>query len=112
FNFTTIASLMGTTVSLPAGADTKTRENALGSAIDKPDVTLSKETPKATANTLISASADSPYAMEILVKAGGRYLPRAATKDADGLAFLRIKRNELYSVRLINRSDHDAAVTL
>ena len=104
FNLTTIASLIGVTVELPADATDEDRGKKLGDAIDKPEVHL--------ANTRISAGAGSPYAIEILVKAGAEPHPRAATKDDDGFAFLKIKRGEIYSVKLINDSPYDAAVTL
>ena len=40
------------------------------------------------------------------------FRPRAASKDEDGFAFLKINRDEIYAVKLINDSPHDAAVTL
>jgi hypothetical protein len=104
FNVTTIASLIGVTVELPADATDEERSKKLGDAIDKPEVHL--------ASTRISAGAGSPYAIEVLVKADGAPRPRAASKDDDGFAFLKIKRGEIYSIKLINDSPYDAAVTL
>ena len=40
------------------------------------------------------------------------YAPRAATLDQDGLAFLAIRRGEVYAVKVNNDSQSDAAVTL
>lgn len=104
FNVTTIASLIGLTANLPPKASDEAREVKLDDAIDAPKVGL--------ASTRISAGEGSPYAIEVLVKAGGDYRPRAASRDDDGFAFLKIRREETYAVRLINDSPHDAAVTL
>lgn len=104
FNVTTIASLIGLTTTLPASATDQARNEKVADAIDEPKVHL--------ANTRIAAGADSPYAIEILVKAGDDYRPRAASRDAEGLAFLKIHRDEIYAVKLINDSPHDAAATL
>ena len=38
--------------------------------------------------------------------------PRAAVLDKEGLAFVNIKRGEVYSARVTNRADHDVAATL
>ena len=103
-SFSTIASLIGVTVSMPADGTADERNDKLTKAVDDPNVHL--------AGTRISAASDSPYAIEVLVKVGADYRPRAATKDGDGFAFLKIKRGEAYEVRLINDSPHDAAVTL
>lgn len=104
FNVTTIASLIGLTAVLPPKEKEEARNETLAKALDNPQVHL--------ARTRIAAEGDSPYAIEILVKSGGDYLPRAASKDADGFAFLKIRRDELYAVKLINDSPNDAAVTL
>ena len=103
-NETTIATLIGVTATVPADATDEERDEKLTDAIDNPQVHL--------ANTRISAAGDSPYAIEILVKSSSDYRPRAASKDDDGFAFLRIRRGEVYAVKLINDSPHDAAVTL
>jgi hypothetical protein len=103
FNVTTIASLVGATVAMPADATPEARNEKLAQAVENPKVHL--------ATTRISATPDSPYAIEILVKSGDDYRPRAATKD-DGFAFLTLGRGELYAVKLVNDSPHDAAVTL
>ena len=103
-NVTTIATLIGVTTILPPAASDEDRNKKLTEDVDNPKVHL--------ANTRISAGPDSPYAIEILVKSGMDYHPRAASKDDDGFAFLKIQRDEIYEVKLINDSPHDAAVTL
>lgn len=104
FNLTTIASLTGLTASIPADGTEKERNEALTEGLDKPDVHL--------AGTRIAADGASPYAIEVQVKSGGDYRPRAASKDGDGFAFLKILRSEIYAIKLINDSPYDAAVTL
>lgn len=104
FDLTTIAALTGLTVSAPADGSERERNDALTQALDQPGVHLT--------GTRIAAAAASPYAIEIQVKTAAGYRPRAASKDADGFAFLRIQRSEAYAVKLINDSPYVAAVTL
>jgi hypothetical protein len=104
FNVSTIAALLGVTVTMPADATNEQRNEKLTDAVDNPKVHL--------ASTRISADAESPYAIEILVKSGSDHRPRAASRDDDGFAFLKIRRDEIYAVKLINDSPYDAAVTL
>ncbi|MEX0585148.1 MAG: hypothetical protein WD176_00795, partial [Pirellulales bacterium] len=100
---TTLSTLFGLTADLPANNSPEVRDQALQKALDSPTVTIK--------DSKVSASATSPYAVELLIKAGSAYGPRPAVVD-DGLAFCKIARNEIYGIRLINNSPHDAAVTL
>ncbi len=104
FNLTTIASLIGLTAVLPPNAKEEVVEAKLADAIENPQGAL--------AGTRISAGPGSPYAIEVLVKSGGDYRPRAASKDSDEFMVLKIQRDEIYAVKLINDSPYDAAVTL
>jgi hypothetical protein len=104
FDLTTIATLIGLTATLPADAPDEKRNALVTGAIDNPTIHL--------AGTRIDAGRGSPYAIEILVKTGSDYRPRGAARDDDGFAFLKIRRDEIYAVKLINDSAHDAAVTL
>jgi len=58
-----------------------------------------------------AASPDSPYAIEILVKEGDRYV-RRPLESQGGRAFVPLKKDETYAVRLLNNSPYDAAVSL
>lgn len=58
-----------------------------------------------------AAGPESPYAVEIFVMEGTRFAPRPL-ESRDGRAFVSLKKEEIYAVRLINNSPHDAAVTL
>jgi hypothetical protein len=103
FNVATIGSILGTTVQLPPDADDKTREQKLVQEVDDPHPQID--------GTRVAAGPGSPYAVEVLVKSKDKYDPRAPQLD-DGLAFVPIKRDEIYAIRLINNSSDDAAVTL
>jgi hypothetical protein len=83
------------------------RQNQLSTlreSFDKPQPVLD--------GTMVKGRPDSPYAVEILAKTDDeRYVARAP-RDEEGLAFVPLRRGEVYAVRLTNRSDFDAAATL
>ena len=96
------AMLFGLTFSLPPAGDPKTRDQEVEHAYTKPKAFLDK--------TRIKAG-DSPYSVEILVKQGDKYVPRAAV-DKDGLAFVDLKKDEVYRVRVYNDSDYEGTTAL
>jgi hypothetical protein len=98
-----LVSLLGATVDLPANKPEKQREEQIAAAIDKPQA--------AVVNTRISTSTSSPYGLELLVKSRGGYEPRTIDLD-EGLAFVKINRDEVYGIRIINDSPMDAAVLI
>jgi len=104
FSVALFATLTGLTVELSPDATEERRKKELEDASDRPRAHL--------AGARVSASPGSPYAVEVLVRRGGDYAPRAAIKDGDGFAFVKIRRDEVYAVRLINDSPHEAVVTL
>jgi hypothetical protein len=81
----------------------RNRHQQLHDALGKPEVHLRESE--------IRPTKDSPYAIELLVKDGKEYRPRKAI-DEKGQAFVKIDRDEVYAVRLINDSADEAAVTL
>ena len=105
FGDNVLAALFGTTAKLPPDLSPAKRNAELEKSLDKPKVHVQ--------GAQVSAAADSPYAVEILAapQPGGRYASRPATIQ-DGLAFVPLRRGEVFGVKLINRSPHDAAVTL
>jgi hypothetical protein len=105
FSDTVLAALFGTTAKLPADLPPPDRNAELEKSLDKPKVHV--QGPR------VSAAADSPYAVEVWAapRPGGKYAPRPAAVQ-DGLAFVPLSRGEVFGVRLINKSPHDAAVTL
>jgi hypothetical protein len=99
-----VAALLGLTVDLPPQADGKQRDKKIEQSAEKPQAHLEK--------TRINASGGLPFAIEILVKGpDGRFTPRAAV-EKEGLAFVELKNDEVYRVRVINDADYEAAVTL
>lgn len=60
----------------------------------------------------ISCDPASPYAIELLIKKGNQYEPRSATIDSKARPFVEIAQSEVYAIRLINHSKHEAAVKL
>jgi hypothetical protein len=113
FDLTTIAALTGITLITPPAATPAEREKALDKALD----TIQ---PPCMDGTRISARTDSPYSIEILVGPDPgdaapdlqAYRPRAGAIDKDGLAFVNIRRGEVYALKLTNRADHDVAATV
>ncbi len=105
FGDATIPTLFGLSVDLPPNANANARSEAMTRAIDKPSTAI--------ANSRVSASKGSPFAIEVLVKTNkaAAPVPRGA-EEKDGLAFVPIARGEAYQIRLINDSDHEAAVVL
>src|SRR5262249_55441709 len=105
FGDATIPALLGLTVQYPPKGDVKTRNRQLEQGIDAPRTYLTQ--------SRLAAAPDSPYAIEVLVKApDGTFQPRAP-KDEEGLAFLPIrKEDEVFAVRLINDSAYEAAALL
>ena len=97
-----VAALFGLTVDLE---EPLAQDEQILSSIDEPTVDVT--------DTRIRAAEDNPYGVEVLIKttADGPYEARAP-EDQDGLAFVKIARGEIYSIRLINDSEFDAAATL
>jgi hypothetical protein len=104
FGDATLPSLFGLTADLPADSDADVRRKKLEEAIDHPHPQLK--------DTRLAAAPGSPYAVEVLVGPPGGPFTARAPEEKDGLAFVEIKRGEVYRVRLHNDSPHDAAITL
>ena len=62
--------------------------------------------------TRIRTTVGSPYAIELLVKAAGKYSARKVTTDNKGRPMVSIEKQEVYGVRLFNDSKFEAAVDL
>jgi hypothetical protein len=105
FGESVLASLFGTTNKLPADLPSVERNAEIEKQLDAPSVFVK--------GAQVSATADSPYAIEILAasQSGGQYSARPAAVQ-NGLAFVPLQRGEVFGVKLINRSKLDAAVTL
>lgn len=104
-----IARLLAVTATLPPADERgagKNRSQELEKRLEKPQAHV--------AGSKVSASADSPYAVELLVKAdaNSKAGPRNARLDGDGQALVDIRRDELYEIKLYNHTPHEAGVTL
>jgi hypothetical protein len=102
-----IAILLGLTTHTPPETPRRGRgqEVSVTAAIEDPRFFL--------AGSRVQASRTSPYAVEIAVAPSARGPFRARRpKNRDGLAYVRIRKGEVYRVRVINRSRYKAAVTL
>jgi len=106
FGETGLARLSGVGGSdLPPQAPRKERVSIIIERLPKPTTTCR--------GTLIQSSPQSPYAVEVLALDGGSQKFRPLTpRLVENLAFVDIKREQAYVVRLVNRSNHDAAVAL
>jgi hypothetical protein len=106
-----VATLLGLTYHRPPNAlDREGRDNPKAEA---EALIQSLKNPKvAVAGSVVRSAADSPYGIEVLIKGpGGQYQPRAATVE-EGLAFVPIKRGEVYAIRITNRTRFQAACEL
>jgi len=103
FGDATLPALFGITASLPPDANDKERSKRLQDGLDNPVYHV--------ATHRVTAAPGSPYGIEVHVKEDGRYRPQTPV-DEDGWAFVSIRRDQSYGVRLINNSPYGAAVTL
>lgn len=106
-----IAQMLQVTTSLPSGKHlSKEKElEMIEKAVHKPHAYIHPQHPGQ-----VSSTAESPFAMELFVKplnSQGKAMPRAARLEA-GQAWVDIKQNELYEIKLHNRSKLKTAVTL
>jgi hypothetical protein len=105
-----LGKLFAATIFFPPKAPEEKRLKDLIDRIKNPTVHID--------GTRVSSRAQSPYAVEILVrpaeKANARGEPRAPNRELsrNGQAFVDIREGEAYEVRISNRSKQDVAVTL
>lgn len=98
-----IAEAGGLTVELPPSEPAQKRRERLAVAIEQPSAPIR--------GSVVYAGPDSPYGMEILIKSGKQFVPMArGTKPISGMAFVSLEQDQEYAIRLINKSEHDAAV--
>lgn len=103
FGVDDVARASGTSVVLPVDATEEEREKKLIKVLEEPAVRLDTER--------ITPEKGCFYAVEIWVKEATGYKPRRP-EVKEGLAYVPIKRGEVYAVRLINNSPYEAAATL
>ena len=95
-------SLLGISAELPPAGSVKERDEKLKDAYENPKPHLD--------HTRVKAG-NSPYSVEILVKEGDKYVPRPAV-DEDGLAFVKLNKDDVYRVRVYNDSPYEASAML
>ncbi|WP_417385387.1 hypothetical protein [Gimesia sp.] len=104
FGEETVPRMLGISVKTPPNDSAFDRSRKIKDALKNPQVNLR--------GTRIATTVSSPYSVEILVKDGNDYVARSATLDSKRRPFVGIKKDEVYAVRLVNESDHEAAVNL
>ncbi|MCA9093233.1 MAG: hypothetical protein KDA68_07075 [Planctomycetaceae bacterium] len=106
----TIAEIVQITARIDPDGSKQSRNEELDQSFLAPKVHI--HGPK---GTLISSSPESPYAVEILTKSSHadqeESTPRIATV-AKGMSFVPIERDQLYEVKIYNRSKSPVAVSL
>ena len=100
------------TVPAMLGLNTRTPPNAEPQDLSKEFERARKDPRADVQGTIIRSKAGSPFAIEILVKSNGKYVPKSVTADDKGRPFVPINKLDVYGVRLINNSAHEAAVDL
>jgi hypothetical protein len=101
-----IAQLLGVTVKLPPQAEGgKYRHQVLDQKIEHPSVHIK--------GSRVSATPDSLYAVELLVKPSvkAKAVPRDARLE-DGQAYVDVRRNELYEIRIHNYSKYEVGAVI
>jgi hypothetical protein len=96
------------------GGNPHLRPNADPMEISKEFERVLKDPRADVQGTKVRTQAGSPYAVEMLVKSGAGYVARGIDeqKDPKRRPLVPINKDEVYGVRLINKSAHEAAVDL
>jgi tetratricopeptide (TPR) repeat protein len=103
-----IARLLGVTASVPdlgEFGDPRKREEEIVRRLEKPSVHIQ--------DSKVSAREASPYAVEVLrMPAAGAAAEAVRAKEKDGQAFVDINKDDRFQIRIHNRTDKEAAVSL
>jgi hypothetical protein len=105
----TIAELLQVSGSIPAEGTKEVRNKKIDELAKG-----AREVVVGSQQTQVKGSAASPYGVEILVKPlthTGPAEPRRA-EIRDGLAYVDIRQNELYEIRLHNPTEHEVAASI
>lgn len=105
----TVARLTGVTGDI-SGRNNRERLKNIRQNLKSAQVDIEASPSGVKVNSKVSAPGQ-PYSVEVLVNSGSGYEPRAASSE-QGRAFVALRRDEVYAVRLINDSPMDAAVEL
>lgn len=97
-----VPRLLGLTFSSKGGSDPKIQSVSFKKSVQSPEVFLT--------GALVSASPVSPYSVELLILKSGQYQAIPMSSDAQKRPLAPLSKNDVYAIRLMNNSDHDAAV--
>ncbi|MDB5349309.1 MAG: hypothetical protein JWN86_556 [Planctomycetota bacterium] len=109
FSAATVARLTGVTGDL-SGKTNRERLKKVEEGLKSPRVAIDKPAADSATTSRVSAPGH-PYAVEVLVRGEDDFQPRPASAIR-GFAFVPLKRDDVYAVRLLNDSPLDAAVEL
>jgi hypothetical protein len=96
-----LATLFGTTAVFPTKTTNKARDLAL----------LKPGAPRLDGATVF-AGKDSPFGIAVLVWNGKTFEPRQPVIKGDGLAYVELRRDDIYKLRVVNNSPYDVGLTL
>ena len=103
-----LASFLGATVDLPAGIPGQERNKAFEDGLFTSTPSIGtfqfKDIPH---ENVIRASVDSPFAIQVVTR--GEALPPEAK---EGMAWVPLRSNDIYGIRVFNNTEFDAAVRL
>jgi len=104
FGAETVPTMLGLNVHPSLNADPKEISDLAKKALKSPTVHLE--------DSMLATTKASPYAIEVLVKHGDKYTSKPIHPDDKGRPFVDLNSNDIYGVRLINKSSNKAAVDL
>lgn len=104
FGKETVPTMLGLNVQTKPNAGPREISDAAKKAMNHPNVHIKARK--------LAVVADSPYAIQILVKRSGRYVERDIVPDTRGRPFVELNSDDQYAIRLMNNSAHQAAVDL
>ncbi len=99
-----VPRLLGLNVSTKGSRDPQVQSAAYRQAATKPTTYL--------VGTQVSAAPSSQFGVELLVVSHGQLQTVPLANDTAGRPFGQIPLDQVYAVRLLNHSDHEAAVSL
>ena len=106
FGTAELLRVFGATGTISPTADEQSRNDQIRQRLRRPTTYVSGDE-----TSRIFAAEESPYGIEILVEEGSDLKPRSA-RVVGHQAVVSVDMDEIYAVRLINRSPYDAAVEL
>lgn len=106
-----VTQLIGGTVQVIPASSSKEKLALIAPRIDDNPDPNQPPPPAIIRGTVLRPAPDSPFGLEIQLLKDAKYEPQPLT-DSEGLAFVKIARDEIYAVRIINDAPYDVSVTL